>query len=309
MNPLRTRLKIRHIQVVLAIADMGNLLRAAQVLNISQPAISKALSDVEDVVGERLFDRTPFGTRATPAGDALIQYGRNVLADMDRMHDALSAIKRGDAGKLRVGVFSLISQWTPFMRALSRLQASSRGILLTVEDGNMEDLMPKLDGGGLDIVVGRYPFASQQAHHTVKGLCADRIVAVVRNDHPVLTLGAIGFDDLVQYPWILPPERNIVRLQLEMELAACGLRFRDTPISSLVIPLNTRFVQNTDAVMLMPSCTALEHVRAESLAIVPFDLPISVGPLIAIWRSERIVDRLRDTFVNALSAEAEGTAA
>src|SRR5262245_59831781 len=99
MNPLRSRLKIRHVQIVLAIADMGNLLRAAQLLNISQPAMSKALAEVEEVVGVRLFDRTPFGTKPTLSGEALIQYGRNVLADMDRMHDALCAIRQGDAGK------------------------------------------------------------------------------------------------------------------------------------------------------------------------------------------------------------------
>ena len=169
MNPLRSRLKIRHIHVVLAIADMGNLLRAAQALNITQPAISKALAEVEDVIGERLFDRTPFGTRPTPVGEALIRHGRNVLTDLDRVHDALEAIRRGDAGTLRVGVFSLIAEWEPISRAINDLRELSRGLSLIIEDGNMEDLVPKLEAGSLDVVVGRYPYAAQQQHHTVRG--------------------------------------------------------------------------------------------------------------------------------------------
>lgn len=304
-NPLRSRLKIRHIQIVLAIAEMGNLLRAAQILNITQPAMSKALAEVEDVVGERLFDRTPFGAKPTLSGEALIQYGRNVLADMDRMHDALSAIQRGDAGKLRVGVFSLISQWAPIVHALIRLQESSKGLSLTIESGNMEDLMPKLDGGNIDVIAGRYPYAIQQAHHAVKGLSADRIVAAVRTGHPVLALEKVGIVDLIAYPWILPPERNIVRMQLEMELAALGLEFQDAPIASLVIPLNIGIVQSTDFVMLMPNCMVAEQVQSRQLAIVPFELPVSVGPLVAIWRSDRLVDRLRDTFVDILTEEAK----
>ncbi|AUT65000.1 hypothetical protein C2L65_36015 [Paraburkholderia terrae] len=305
MNPLRSRLKIRHIQVVVAIAEMGNLLRAAQALNITQPAISKALAEVEDVVGERLFDRTPFGTKPTLAGDALIRYGLNVLADMDRMHDALSAIRRGEGGQLRVGVFSLISQWAPFSRALIRLRAMATGLSLAIEDGNMEDLMSKLDAGTLDVVVGRYPYANQQSHHVVRGLAPDRIVAAVRDAHPVLTKSNLSITDLVGYPWILPPERNIVRIQLEMELKALGLAFKAVPLASLTIPVNVKLVQSSDLVMLMPSSLALEQADSWQLEILPIELPVSVGPLVAISRGDRVVDRLRDALIEILSEEAK----
>jgi DNA-binding transcriptional LysR family regulator len=303
MNPLRSRLKIRHIQVTLTIANMGNLLRAAQSLNITQPAISKALAEIEEVVGERLFDRTPFGTKPTPAGEALIQYGRNVLTDMDRMYDALEAVRRGDAGTLRLGVFSLIAEWEPIARALIGLRSASAGPSLVIEDGNMEDLVTKLEAGSLDVIVGRYPYASQQQHHTVKGLGPDRIVAVVRTGHPVLTLASPDLASLMAYTWILPPERNIVRMQLEMEIAAAKLSLAAMPLTSLAMPVNMRLVQATDCIMLMPGCVAREEARAQRLAIVPVDLPVSVGPLIAMWRSERVIDRLRDMFVDLLAAE------
>ncbi|WP_233836694.1 LysR substrate-binding domain-containing protein [Paraburkholderia sp. ZP32-5] len=308
MNPLRSRLKIRHIQVTLAIANMGNLLRAAQSLNITQPAISKALAEVEEVIGERLFDRTPFGTKPTPAGEALIQYGRNVLTDMDRMYDALEAVRRGEAGTLRVGVFSLIAQWEPITRALIRLRDASRGLSLVIEDGNMEDLVPKLEAGSLDVIVGRYPYASQQQHHTVRGLGPDGIVAVVRTGHPVLKIESPDLASLMAYTWILPPERNIVRMQLEMEIAAARLSLTATPMTSLAMPVNVRLVQSTDCIMLMPHCVAREETRARRLAIVPVDLPVSVGPLIAMWRSERVIDRLRDTFVDLLVDETAASA-
>lgn len=302
MNPLRSRLKIRHIHVVLAIADMGNLLRAAQALNITQPAISKALAEVEDVIGERLFDRTPFGTRPTPVGEALIRHGRNVLTDLDRVHDALEAIRRGDAGTLRVGVFSLIAEWEPISRAINDLRELSRGLSLIIEDGNMEDLVLKLEAGSLDVVVGRYPYAAQQQHHTVRGLGPDRIVLVAGAAHPLLRSEIpLTLASLMAYTWILPPARNIVRMQLEMEIAAARLVLSEMPLTSLSMPVNIRLVQTTDFIMLMPNCVARQMEQQRDLRVLPFELPLSLGPLMAMWRSERVVDSQRDMFVERLA--------
>lgn len=308
MNPLRSRLKIRHVHVVLAIANMGNLLRAAQALNITQPAISKALAEVEEVVGERLFDRTPFGTRPTPSGEALIRHGRNLLSDVDRIHDALEAIRRGDAGTLRVGVFSLIAEWHPITTAITDLLVSTPGLSLIFEDGNMEDLVPKLDAGTLDVVVGRYPYATQQQHHTVRGLGTDRVVPVVGIHHPLLESDRpLTLESLVRFTWILPPSRNIVRMQLEMEIAVAKLTLNEVPLTSLSMPLNIRLVQDTDFIMLMPHCVAKELESQRGIRILPYELPLTIGPLMAMWRSERIVDRLRDAFVDRLGALALGS--
>lgn len=301
MKPIRLRLKVRQIQVVLAIADMGNLLRAAEKLNITQPAISKALTVIEEDIGERLFDRTPYGARPTPAGEVVIRHGRNVLADIQRMQDDLEATLRGDVGTLRLGVFSLISDWEAINEAIIQARAKASGLTLTVDTGKMEDLVEKLDAGQLDVIVGRYPYTAQQDHHSVKGITRDRIVAVVRNGHPLLDEAEeLSFEHLLDFPWILPPKDNYVRLQLELEVSEIGLKLAETSVISLSVPINTGLVLRTDSIMMMPECVARTLERNRGLRILPFDLPLSVGPLVAIWRSERVVDQLRDIFVEEL---------
>lgn len=304
-NLLRSKLKLRHVQIVVAIAEMGNLIRAAQALCITQPAISKALADIEELIGQRLFERTPFGTKPTRAGEAIVQYGRNVLVDMGRMHDALEASKCGELRELRVGVFSLISEWRPIGRALARMKSGSTWLSLIIEEGSMEDLAAKMEAGAVDVIVGRSPYANQQSNqHMIKVIVPDRIVAVVGRNHPLLDLEGITLKDLIQYPWLLPPERNIVRMQLEMHLVEADLVLADVPITSLAMHVNVRLIQSTDCVMFMAQGVAVDRERQGDIAVVPFTLPVSPGVLMAMWRSERAVNKLRGRFVELLEDEA-----
>lgn len=303
MNRLRARLKIRHIQVVLAIAEMGNLLRAAQSLNITQPAISKALSEAEDVAGERLFERTPFGTKPTRAGKALIQHGRRMLSELDHLRDVLEAIKRGEGDVLRVGLYSLIADWSAIVTALHRIRSEASGLSLTIENGTMEDLIARLDAGHLDVIVGRYPYATQQQRHVVRGLVVDHVVAVVRKGHPALALRQATLANLISYDWILPPETNMVRTQFETQLAEANLSLAKTPISSLATPTNLRLVTGADFIMLLPSGIAAELQSSGTLDILPISMPVGMGPLVAVWGNDHERDSLLVMFADLLSEE------
>lgn len=280
---------------------MGNLLRAAEKLFITQPAISKALTVIEEDIGVRLFERTPYGARATPAGEIVIRHGRNVLSDIKRMQDDLEATLRGDIGTLRLGVFSVISNWEALTKAIIRSKQKAPGLTLVLETGKMEDLIEKLDGGRVDMLIGRYPHFEHQERHEIRGLVRDRIAAVARSEHPI-------FDDedpptlerLLDFDWILPPKGNYVRAQFEMEVSSLGRKLNETSIVSLSIPVNTGLVRETNMIMIMPSCVARSMEKSHGIQIIPFDLPQSVGPLVAVWRVERQVDMLRDLFLSEL---------
>jgi DNA-binding transcriptional LysR family regulator len=303
MNPLYSRLKIRHIRVVVAIADMGNPLRASQAMSITQPAMSKALAEVEDVVGDKLFDRTPFGTRPTAFGESLIRHGRSVLTQLDRVHGDFEGIRRGNTGTIRLGVFSLLADWPPITKSIHNIRQVMPDLPVFIDDGNMEDLIAKLDVGSLDVVFGRYPYAVQQSHHTLHGLHQDRIVLVANTNHALFrNQTPLTLKDLVEYTWILPPAKNIVRLQLEIELSKLGLSLLKTPITSLSVPINLRLVQASDFIMLMPQSVARAVEFERDIRVIPYEVPFSVGPLAAIWRSDREIDRLRDFMLDCLTS-------
>src|SRR5690348_15624989 len=100
---LRARLKTRQLMLLIAIGDEGNIHRAAKILNVSQPAASKLLKDLEDVLGVPLFERLPRGMRPTWYGETMIRHARIALSSLAQAGTELEALRTGRFGEVRVG--------------------------------------------------------------------------------------------------------------------------------------------------------------------------------------------------------------
>ena len=92
---IRARLKTRQLLLLVALAEEGNIHRAAQVLNMTQPAASKMLKELEEVLEVTLFERLPRGMQPTWYGESMIRHARMVLTNLNHAHDELSALKAG----------------------------------------------------------------------------------------------------------------------------------------------------------------------------------------------------------------------
>ena len=103
---IRARLKTRQLLLLQALAEEGNIHRAATVLSMTQPAASKLLKDLEDVLGVQLFDRLPRGMRPTWYGEAMIRHARMALASLDQAYDEVEALKAGRFGQVSVGAIT-----------------------------------------------------------------------------------------------------------------------------------------------------------------------------------------------------------
>lgn len=100
---IRARLKTRQLLLLVALAEEGNIHRAAQVLSMTQPAASKLLKDLEDVLEVSLFDRLPRGMRPTWYGETMIRHARMALASLNQAHVELAALKTGISARLASG--------------------------------------------------------------------------------------------------------------------------------------------------------------------------------------------------------------
>jgi len=103
---IRARLKTRQLLLLVALAEEGNIHRAAQVLNMTQPAASKLLKDLEEVLEVSLFDRLPRGMRPTWYGETMIRHARVALASLNQAHDEVMALKAGRFGQVNVGAIT-----------------------------------------------------------------------------------------------------------------------------------------------------------------------------------------------------------
>jgi DNA-binding transcriptional LysR family regulator len=103
---LRARLKTRQLLLLVAIAEEGNIHRAAEALNMTQPAASKLLKDLEEALEVSLFERLPRGMRPTWYGDTMIRHARVALSSLNQAHEELEAAKSGQFGQVNVGAIT-----------------------------------------------------------------------------------------------------------------------------------------------------------------------------------------------------------
>src|SRR5690606_4685930 len=98
-----SRVKLRHLRNLVAIADHGSLLRAAQALSVTQPAVSKALAELEDIVGQRLVERKSRGVQLNGAGRLLVRYASSSLRTIREGLDSVARARTADAPQILIG--------------------------------------------------------------------------------------------------------------------------------------------------------------------------------------------------------------
>src|SRR6476661_1017112 len=99
---LRSNIKLRHLQLVVALDEFRHVGKTAEFLSVTQPAVSKMLGEVEQMLGITLFQRSTRGTQPTVAGQSLARFARSVLAGYERTRDEIAALESGVAGRVRV---------------------------------------------------------------------------------------------------------------------------------------------------------------------------------------------------------------
>ena len=151
---LRSNLKLRHLQMLVALDQFRHLGRAAEFLSVTQPAVSKTLAEIESMFGLPLFERSTRGTEPTAAGASVVRFARSVLAGFDRTRDEIAAEASGAIGRTSVGAMVAA---TPVLLApaVERLKARSSRTTVLIDEGDLTRLLPKLRLGELDLFVGR----------------------------------------------------------------------------------------------------------------------------------------------------------
>ena len=140
---LRSNLKLKHLQLLVALDEFRHLGRASEFLSLTQPAVSKTLAEIERMFGLALFLRSTRGTEPTAYGGAVVRFARTVLADYGRTQDEIAAVASGGAGRTSVGAMVVA---TPGLltRAVELLKAQSSQTTVSIEEGDLTRLLPRL---------------------------------------------------------------------------------------------------------------------------------------------------------------------
>jgi DNA-binding transcriptional LysR family regulator len=280
------QIKLRHLHLLVALADLQTVGKVAEMLHVTQPAISRMIADLERGVGIALFERNGRRIRPTPAGASLILHARDILARAQRAGDALEAIANGIGGRIEVGLLAVAAAaLVPQATQLFKVQARTTTVAL--HEGTLDQLIPGLQAGHLDLIVGRLSKElMDDASLSFEPLFEDPPVIVVSSSHPLARKRSVKWRDLSGLPWILPPVAAPMHRRLLAVLADHGIEAPDDVIESNTNLGNVPLLRGSNRLCLEPRSQALELQDEGSAAIVPLPLGGVLGPVGAVLRKE-----------------------
>lgn len=259
----------RQLSAVIAIADHHTQTGAARVLELSQPALTLALRELERLVGEPLFLRTPRGMMATPAGEILSRRAKLAFSEITAARSDLTARAGVISGRIAIGVLPL-SGTLLAPRAINLLLREHPALQLTVVDGSYVSQIQDLLCGDIDLIVGgldyRAPAEIVQEH-----LFNDWLSIAARKTHPLFGKKRLTLADLAGAEWVVPRAGTPARISFERVMASAGLSIGDNPIVASAAPVRALLMES-DRLAVMSRHQIHFEESAGLLGVLPIKL-------------------------------------
>lgn len=227
----------RLLQNFLIVAEQGNITRAANVLNVSQPALTKSLQQLEEYYEVKLFDRTSNGVELTKFGIILLQHVK--IMDNEHRHavSRITELRDGRAGALRIGAGPvwMVSILPPI---IAQFQAANPDVSISLVGGVIDTLVPELINGNLDLICVSLDFPSQ-SEIVKQPLFDTHHVLVANQTHPLANEKDVDARSIHNYPWMVLKSDYVGTQRISSYFSANGLKpphiaFETTSISSLL---------------------------------------------------------------------------
>ncbi|MDU4313423.1 MAG: LysR substrate-binding domain-containing protein [Klebsiella michiganensis] len=267
------KLKLHHLQMLVALGEQGNLTQVAKMMNITQPALSKWLSQFEDEVGMVLFERHSKGLRPTEGGKLLLQHAQRLINDMSRSQAILELLKE--------------------MPTLH----------LNIEEMVMTPLLNDLLAGVVDVVVGRVGGRALELPLSYRVLYTEPVCFVARPDHPLAQKSRLSWADLSPWRWIVWPTGTPIRLSIDNALVDNGVMLPENTIESASMNVTSNLLQSSDMVSILSLRLAQRYAAQHQLAILNLPRIEQKGSVGVFWRKSETPSLALSRFLHCLSLQ------
>lgn len=275
---LRSNLKLKHLQLIVALDEFRHLGRSAEFLSLTQPAVSKSLAEIERLFGLDLFVRSTRGTEPTPYGQKVVRFARSVLADFDRTREDIATVASGGAVRIRAGAMVVA---TPGLLAgaVARLKLESPHTTVSIEEGDLSRLLPRLRVGELDFIVGRLEPGYAAPDLETEALYEEPMKVIVAPHHPLSRRRRLHWSDLASQPWVVPPAWASSRMKLVQVFYRHGLAPPADIIESASFLVTLSFVHHRGCVGFVGGEVADHLARQGWASTLRLPVPIELPPV------------------------------
>lgn len=277
------KIRLRNLQMLVRLCELGNVSQVAEQFNITQPALSKWIKEFEANIEAPLFQRHARGLTPLPLALELARQAKGIVGRLDRARAVVDYMKGRALGQLAVGVSPMVAValLPGVVRDYHKLYPR---VFLHIQEDTLDHLNSKLLSGELDLVIGRVE--EDQAH---VGLIYEKLrdtplcLAVCRS-HPLVHVKNVSWEQALSYPWVTPPPSSPFRRLLDLTLESMNLDKPNVLIESAYIHTNALLLDGTDFIAPMSRATAW-CVLGPRLRVL--DIPLLYrGSVNLLWRLE-----------------------
>jgi DNA-binding transcriptional LysR family regulator len=281
------RLRLKDLHTLQVVSEAGSMARASRQLALSQPAISKAIADMEHVVGAPLLDRSAHGVELTASGHLLIARSRVIFDELREGIKDIERVSDPTQGEIRIGTTEPITGF--LAEVLSRISKEYPRITYQVFVSDSTTLVRDLRERVLDVVITRWTAEAVADDLAAEVLLKAPLAVLADQRHPLLKRKKLSLADTMGEAWTLsPPDSFLGRVVVDV------FRRRKLPlppaiVTTLSIHMRLNLLASGRFLTMLPERMVRQRANRAWLRALDIDLPDSAGPVASLTVKKRSI--------------------
>lgn len=276
-NRLFAQGRFRHIQVLLKLAELGNIKRTGEAIGMTQSAVTQTLAYIEKMAGAPLFTRHARGISPTQVGTDLLPVVRHLMQGIEDGAELLHARQSANLGSVRLmasasGISGLLLPLLPTFHELNpRIQVQLR-------EGESDDLLLAMSRKDVDLVVCRRP-SNAPSGWVFTAVQSDKLAVIAGPRHRLSGQGPVDWADLAQERWVLPPVNSLARTRLDELAGAHGIELKAYPLITRSVAMLQMLMVREGLIALLPLSVVRHAVALGELAEIQLGDAHLISPI------------------------------
>lgn len=304
MSGARSALKFNHMRMITALEEHGNVSAAAAALNISQPAASRMIAEMEAILGAALLERHARGVTLTSYGLALARRARSILIELNEVEQDISDLRTGRGGTVHLGAVTepAVDLAVP---AIQEIRRSYPRLDISVQVEASPVLARELLASRHDFIIARIPDDLNPKLFESRVIGIEKACLLVGRGHPLVSKkGKIDLETAREFDWVLQPSGSLLRRTIEQHFMRRNVVLPDRILNTSSMLLTLVMLAQSDAI----SAASLEVARFLSsrkgldaaIDILPLDFDIEVQPFSLIKVANRTLSPAATLLYNSI---------
>ena len=291
-------LKIKHLVLVDSLAKTRNMHQTAEQMNVTQPAISKLLRDLEELLGFPLFERQTRNLVLTDLGIFVARYARITLEDTESFVDQVNKLRKGGHGHLKIGtIFAATSLVLP--EAIASIKRVRPLLSIEVIEQTSNHLLEMLDQKKLDLIIARFTHEDCQSFEFT-ALGPEPFCLVANNRHPLCQLEEVPTTALSEWPWVMYPFNTPIRRRMERAFAMFKIPSPTNTVETISMQTFLQLLQSGPMLAMLPESMVQSQLQNGQLRVLDTPFRVESQDYGVITRKDEPLSEPTQTFISTL---------